>query len=317
MDNLQNGITAFKSGKSEEARNYLIAAVKENPKDENAWGWLYQVANNDNERIECLKKIIAINPNNEKAKQLLNQLLASPLTPTPVITDLPQQKQVNPPSLSSEQANSSNNSTRKNNRKPLTYSIAIIVSLCVVCLVAALAINASTPSQLTTPSPQVNNTSVPEVSSTPIAIQTEILTSTPESTLIPQQTQDTYETLISEKVPAYAQALLDVNEYVQQVGNDTSLLLDDDWKTKLGFALGILNFRADEMAKLEPSPKYATLQPIIIKLADETHLFTEAYANGVDNLDVALIEKASQHLSNMTTFMQEATLEIGRIKGTP
>jgi len=301
MDNLQSGIAAFKSGKREDARKYLIAAVKENPKDENAWGWLYQVANNDNERIQCLKKVTAINPNNEKAKQLLDKLLAPPLTPIPETTNPPRQKQVSPLSSSSKQVNPPSVAPRKNNRKTLTYSIAVIVSLCLVCLVAAIAINAATPSQLTTS----------------IATQSEISTSTLQPTLTPQKTPDAYETLISEKVVAYAQAFLDVNEYVQQVGNDTSLLLDNDWKTKLGLALGVLNFRADEMAKLEPSPKYATLQPILIKLADETHLFTDAYANGVDNFDSTLIEKASQHLINMTTLMQDAKAEIDKIKAAP
>ena len=301
MDNLQSGIAAFKSGKREDARKYLIAAVKENPKDENAWGWLYQVANNDNERIQCLKKVTAINPNNEKAKQLLDKLLAPPLTPIPETTNPPRQKQVSPLSSSSKQVNPPSVAPRKNNRKTLTYSIAVIVSLCLVCLVAAIAINAATPSQLTTS----------------IATQSEISTSTLQPTLTPQKTPDAYETLISEKVVAYAQAFLDVNEYVQQVSNDTSLLLDNDWKTKLGLALGVLNFRADEMAKLEPSPKYATLQPILIKLADETHLFTDAYANGVDNFDSTLIEKASQHLINMTTLMQDAKAEIDKIKAAP
>jgi len=301
MDNLQSGIAAFKSGKREDARKYLIAAVKENPKDENAWGWLYQVANNDNERIQCLKKVTAINPNNEKAKQLLDKLLAPPLTPIPETTNPPRQKQVSPLSSSSKQVNPPSVAPRKNNRKTLTYSIAVIVSLCLVCLVAAIAINAATPSQLTTS----------------IATQSEISTSTLQPTLTPQKTPDAYETLISEKVAAYAQAFLDVNEYVQQVSNDTSLLLDNDWKTKLGLALGVLNFRADEMAKLEPSPKYATLQPILIKLADETHLFTDAYANGVDNFDSALIEKASQHLINMATLAQDATAEIDKIKAAP
>ena len=301
MDNLQSGIDAFKSGKREDARKYLIAAVKENPKNENAWGWLYQVANNDNERIQCLKKVTAINPSNEKAKQLLDKLLAPPLTPIPETTNPPRQRQVSPLSSSSKQVNPPSVAPRKNNRKTLTYSIAITVSLCLVCLVAAIAINAATPSQLTTS----------------IATQSEISTSTLQPTLTPQKTPDAYETLISEKVAAYAQAFLDVNEYVQQVSNDTSLLLDNDWKTKLGLALGVLNFRADEMAKLEPSPKYATLQPILIKLADETHLFTDAYANGVDNFDSALIEKASQHLINMATLAQDATAEIDKIKAAP
>lgn len=151
MDNLQSGIVAFKSGKREDARKYLIVAVKENPKDENAWGWLYQVANNDNERIECLKRVTAINPNNKKAIQLLNKLLA-PLTSTPAIPNPPQQKQVNPPSSLLKQANSPSIATRKNNRKTLTYSVAVFVSLCLVCLVAALAINTAPPSQPTTES---------------------------------------------------------------------------------------------------------------------------------------------------------------------
>lgn len=166
MDNLQSGIAAFKSGKREDARKYLIAAVKENPKDENSWGWLYQVANNDNERIECLKKVTAINPNNEKAKQLLNKLLAPPLTPTPEITSPPQQKKVIPPSSSSKQVNPPNIATKKGNRKALNFSIAIVVSLCLVCVIAAIAINTSTPSQPITPTLQANT----EVGNTPLPI---------------------------------------------------------------------------------------------------------------------------------------------------
>jgi len=169
MDNLQSGIAAFKSGKREDARKYLIAAVKENPKDENAWGWLYQVANNDNERIECLKKVTTINPNNEKAKQLLDKLIAPPLTPTPAMTNPPQQKQVLPLSSSSKKVNSPSIAAGKNNRKTLTYSIAIIASLCLICLVAAIAINVTTPSQPITP----------------IASQTEILTNTLQPTFTP------------------------------------------------------------------------------------------------------------------------------------
>jgi len=85
MDNLQNGINAFKSGQKEEARKFFIAAIKENPQNENVWGWMYQVANSDVERVECLKRAIAINPQNVKAKELLNKLTAPPpLTAPPV-----------------------------------------------------------------------------------------------------------------------------------------------------------------------------------------------------------------------------------------
>jgi hypothetical protein len=151
----------------------------------------------------------------------------------------------------------------------------------------------------------------------PTSTSSPIPTLTLEATLTPQPIPDTYEISIGEKVPAYVEAFFDVNEYVQQVSNDTSLLFDNDWKTNLGLSLGILNFRAEEMAKLEPTPKYVNLHSIIVHIADETYLFTDAYANGVDNFDSALIDKAIQHLISMTTLMQDATTEMDKINATP
>lgn len=69
---LQQGITAYKAGKRDEARKIFIALVKQAPNDTRAWGRMYDVSNNDQERIHCLKQILRINPNNEKAKQLLD-----------------------------------------------------------------------------------------------------------------------------------------------------------------------------------------------------------------------------------------------------
>jgi len=75
MDDLiQQGANAFKSGNRETARKLLITAVKQYPDNERAWGWMYNACNTDQERIQCLKQILRINPKNEKANQLLNQL---------------------------------------------------------------------------------------------------------------------------------------------------------------------------------------------------------------------------------------------------
>jgi hypothetical protein len=73
-DLLQQGITAYKAGNRDEARKLLLTAVKQNLDSERAWGWLYNVTNNDKERIDCLKQMLRINPKNEKANQLLNGL---------------------------------------------------------------------------------------------------------------------------------------------------------------------------------------------------------------------------------------------------
>jgi len=83
-DLLQQGITAYKAGKRDEARRMLASFVKQNPDSERAWGWMSSICNTDQERIHCLKQVMRINPKNEKARQMLEQLLAPPFA-----SDLP------------------------------------------------------------------------------------------------------------------------------------------------------------------------------------------------------------------------------------
>lgn len=87
-DLLQQGMTAYKAGRREEARNFFISAVKQNPESELAWGWMYQTSVNDKERVYCLKQILRVNPKNEKIRQLLGQLTAPP--PVPLQSSPPQ-----------------------------------------------------------------------------------------------------------------------------------------------------------------------------------------------------------------------------------
>lgn len=98
-DLLQLGITAYKTGKREEARRIFLVAVKKTPDSERAWGWMYQTSGNDKERMYCLKQMLRINPRNEKTSQLLNQLIEQPpapaahpgpvIEPPPTHTELP------------------------------------------------------------------------------------------------------------------------------------------------------------------------------------------------------------------------------------
>ncbi len=76
-DLFQQGVAAYKAGKRDEARKFFIILVKQTPNDERTWEKMHDVSNNDQERIHCLKQILRINPNNEKAKNLLDTILTS------------------------------------------------------------------------------------------------------------------------------------------------------------------------------------------------------------------------------------------------
>ncbi|MGD0749840.1 MAG: DUF4352 domain-containing protein [Anaerolineales bacterium] len=73
-DFLAQGIAAAKAGNKQEARRLLYAAIRAAPNDERTWGWFYNVCENDEERLGCLKEVLRINPGNEKAKFLLQKL---------------------------------------------------------------------------------------------------------------------------------------------------------------------------------------------------------------------------------------------------
>jgi len=82
-DLLQQGITAFQAGKRDDSRKLFASAIQKNPNDESAWGWMYNVCDNDKERIDCLKQVLRINPSNEKANRLFNKLSGRSLTNIP------------------------------------------------------------------------------------------------------------------------------------------------------------------------------------------------------------------------------------------
>ncbi len=158
-----------------------------------------------------------------------------------------------------------------------------------------------------TPFPTITLTpNIPTNTASPVPTETHPATTTPEP--------DLYPIIMNEKVQAYAAAYFQVVEYNQQVADDISLLWDDKWKMKQGIALGTLELCANEMAAVQPSPRFDAFHAIIVKLAGETHLFTTAYISGVDNLDPDQIDLATQHMQNMTNLMEQATAELKKIQ---
>ena len=85
-DLLQQGITAYKDGHRQEARQLLAAFLKQNKNSEDGWGWFFMVCETDRERVDCLKQMLRINSQNARAVQLLEQYtpaVQSPLAALP------------------------------------------------------------------------------------------------------------------------------------------------------------------------------------------------------------------------------------------
>jgi hypothetical protein len=71
---LQEGIDAAKAGNKEKARARLQEVVALDQYNEKGWYWLASVVETDEEKKVCLGNVVVINPDNERAQQMLDQL---------------------------------------------------------------------------------------------------------------------------------------------------------------------------------------------------------------------------------------------------
>jgi hypothetical protein len=78
----EQGITAYRAGDKAQARHLLIAAIRQNPQDEQAWLYMSGLVETDAQRLDCLRRVLVINPDNLAARQAIEELTA-PKTPPP------------------------------------------------------------------------------------------------------------------------------------------------------------------------------------------------------------------------------------------
>jgi len=77
-DALQRSIVMIKSGDYGGGSDILYSLVELEPGNELAWLWLAACIEDMEEKIFCLNRVLAINPENEVAQQALDQLMLSP-----------------------------------------------------------------------------------------------------------------------------------------------------------------------------------------------------------------------------------------------
>jgi hypothetical protein len=73
-DLLLEGIKAARAGDKETARELLQEVIEKDQYNEKAWFWLASVVETDEERRTCLGNVVLINPNNQRAQELLERL---------------------------------------------------------------------------------------------------------------------------------------------------------------------------------------------------------------------------------------------------
>jgi len=91
---LRQGIAAAKMGQKETARNLLTRVVEQDERNLTAWLWLSGVVDNLDDKEVCLENVLALDPENQAARQGLESVrgqraAAQPVYVPPLISDLP------------------------------------------------------------------------------------------------------------------------------------------------------------------------------------------------------------------------------------
>jgi len=205
----------------------------------------------------------------------------------------------------------------------IAIAAGLLVTMCICCTLI-LAVTPSAP--VPTPTPidvgalstsavqtvmaeaAITATSEPTATKTPLPIIPTATTNVSDAAYILQ---------IQAALMDFTKYLLEVSEYNQQMSENTYLVLDNDWKMKTGIALGMLSVSADRFRNITPPEKFAAVHENLMNLADETDLMTQAYAQGIDNIDPSAIERSMIHLKNMTTYMNAVTAELEKLNSAP
>jgi tetratricopeptide (TPR) repeat protein len=77
---VQQGIAAYKAGNKDEAVRLLSDAIRQNREDETAWLYMGAAIDDPAKKRQAFERVLAINPDNEKAQNALARLDAGGAT---------------------------------------------------------------------------------------------------------------------------------------------------------------------------------------------------------------------------------------------
>jgi hypothetical protein len=133
------GIEALKSGDKVKAYQLISAAVRQNPNDELAWLVLSEVVSKPEYKLDCLQRVVMLNPENLEAKRKLKQLKDSKSKPGVDSFSIQPPKR----NKASSSQNPKSPVIRRRNRlflKPFLIGVGIFAVICSLVVVVGILI---------------------------------------------------------------------------------------------------------------------------------------------------------------------------------
>ena len=226
---LGQAILTAQRGQSDRAREMFHLVLIAEPRNEHAWAWLTALAADDAEREECLRQVVAINPQHPSATAELHRLiekrlhdLSAQVAATQAAASVPPPIDPTPPATSARKRgtlNAGRKPIHPRRRRSILLYVGGAIGIVVIALVALIALTAyraahpiiptATPTLTFTPTvpPTWTATFTPSPTQCPpnICTPTPTLTptSTPTDTLTPTRTSTFTRTSTPSRTPTF------------------------------------------------------------------------------------------------------------------
>jgi len=189
---LRQGISAARAGRGEEARELLSRVLDLDPENERGWLWMSGLVP-DEERIVCLRNVMATNPSNELARMGLESLLKKPQSVTAGEAPIPHAespREESSPAIESEPASVAEEEIPGEGRScaawvGLSLLAMMAVSVCVVAAVFGMMVLGTGPPRAVSPTVAA---AIPRETPAPAPEYMPSATSTPTPTRTPAPT---------------------------------------------------------------------------------------------------------------------------------
>lgn len=133
--NLQEAILSIKNGDTVQGRKLLILVLESDNENEIAWLWMTKCLSDTEQKKECFRRVLEINPNNKNAQEglrrleTLSQIQKNKPATKPIPANVPKKSIVTP--------------------KSIFVIMLTITALCLICLVGVTSLNQEEDTEIT------------------------------------------------------------------------------------------------------------------------------------------------------------------------
>lgn len=145
----------------------------------------------------------------------------------------------------------------------------------------------------------------------PVIVPTE--TPAPAATSVvecPTQAERAYMLELATATSPLQKSMSDFTTLNSQLSQNALLLFDENWKWDMIIALAVMQTEAQALADVKAPPSMVYVQQDMVNVAASMKQMTEAYAQGIDNLNEDDLYVALAHLENINATVALASSKI-------